>query len=75
MSSLAFRHSTVEATEATAIRSNYIVYKASSEDPEYPARDMQIDYSNFVGNSDSELDEEYQRTTKGWHTKKFCSYP
>ncbi len=44
MSSLAFRHSTVEATEASAIKTNYIVYKASSEDPEYPARDVQIDY-------------------------------
>eukprot|EP00347_Sterkiella_histriomuscorum_P005376 403356849 len=52
--------------ENPGLRLNYRVYYATSEDPEYPAQLIQIDYSK---------DEEYQRSANGWQSKKFCSYP
>jgi hypothetical protein len=53
------------------------VHSSSTEDPEYPARDIQIDYSRGgdMESAGTTLEEEYQKTTRGWASKKFCTYP
>ncbi|CDW78329.1 UNKNOWN [Stylonychia lemnae] len=59
-------NNSIISTTVPGLRLNYRAYYATSEDPEYPAQLIQVDYSK---------DEEYQRTANGWQTKKFCSYP
>jgi hypothetical protein len=62
---MSFNLVTAEAAQHCSMRASYIIQSVSSEDPEYPAKDVNLDFSKLknytstLGLNDEEVQEEY----------------